>query len=134
MSFQSDIKTIMTSDTSLNEYFNNGVNIKYVHLPEDFDYTENWLVYDYNMSSQIGSMQAAACYSEYALAVAITSNDSALTNTLSEYLISYLNGASYGSVADISFTSDNRTTVLNKAQNLYQNALSFVATYSPGAY
>lgn len=133
MSFQTTIRAIMTSvsNGALALLPDGASSVKYVHLPEDFDFTKSWLVYDFSVSNNVGSMNNSCAYSEYQLLVTATTNDSMKTNDLSDALISYLDGLSYFTlVAEISFVSDQRTTSLNKSQNIYQNTMTFNVVYT----
>ena len=132
MSFQTDIRNVMisASNGALALLQGGADSVKYIHLPEDFDYTKSWLVYDYSVVGNANCINSQPAYTTYQLIVVATTNDSLKTEELSDALVAYLDGLSYSNIADINFESDAKSVALNKAQNIYQNALTFTVTYT----
>lgn len=129
----------MIKDTSVNNLLTDGYKgVKYVHLPEDFDYEKSWLVYDYSISNQTNTLSQNACFYEYELVVTATTNDSEKTNNLVDAVVNYLNAEEFivpsgygGSIIDINLVSESRSTALNKAQNIYQSTMTFNVVWLP---
>jgi len=125
MSFTTDIRYLMTADTSLNSYCDGG--LYYENLPENFDLTDTWIVYSFNKSSQVSCLGSTAALTEYNLTVKIISPSTITLETVSDYIVSYLNGESYGGIGDITFIGDNHS--LDLVKKIYMNTLQFVILY-----
>lgn len=133
MSFQTAIRNAITGtgNGALSLLPDGAQSVKYVHLPEDFDNSKSWLVYYFSITENVSSMNNSCAYNNYQLTVIATTNDSMKTNDLSDALIDYLDGYSFGSIADITFESDSRSSYLETANNVYQNTMTFNVIYVP---
>jgi hypothetical protein len=127
MSFISDFKTIIEADASVNALVTGG--IKFDHLPEDFDISQTWIVWNYRTSEQIDSLSQNNCYTVYSVPITITATDSVVMNNICERLTDYLNNISTSNFIDIRLISDSKITTLSRQTNAYQNALEFNAIY-----
>jgi hypothetical protein len=126
MSFATDIDYLMTNDSSLNGYCNGGIN--YENLPENFDLTKNWIVYSFNKSTQATFMGCDGTLTTYNLTVKAISKSTVDAETISDYVVSYLNGNSYGNIGYIYFVSDSHALDFDK--NIYMNTMQFDCMYS----
>ena len=125
MSFATDLNYLMTNDTSLNTYCEGG--IMYENLPENFNLTKDWIVYSFNKASQMSCLGNTFA-TNYNLTIKIISNSTIDLETISDHLVTYLNGNDYNGIIDIIFESDNHTLDLEK--NIYMNTLQFNVIYS----
>ena len=127
MSFLSDFKTIIEADGSINAYVTGG--IKFGHLPDDFDISKTWLVWDFKLNQQFDTMNFNNSYSAYGVSITVSANDSVVMNNLSDRVVDYLNGKSTSNFPDIHMVSDNKSIVLSKPYSTYQDQLEFDTIY-----
>lgn len=127
MSFVSDFKTIIEADPSINAMVTG--DIKFSHLPEDFDIRKTWIVWDFRSAVQNDTLGHNNCFTQYSIAITVTATDSVVMNNLSDLVVDYLNRTTSSTFIDIAFVSDSKITSLNKPANVYQNALEFNAIY-----
>jgi len=127
MSFISDFKNIIESDTSLNTLITG--DIKFDHLPEDWDITKNWLAWNYRISEQIDTLAENNNFSRYSIAITVTSIDSVVMNNICNVLKNYLNTKQTDKFIDIRFLSESKITTLSRTSNAYQDSLEFEAIY-----
>lgn len=125
MSFSTDLYYLMSTDTSLNSYCENGIHYK--NLPENFELTKNWVVYSFNKISQLSCLESVILAINYNIFVDIISNSTEDLETISDYLVNYLNGKTYNKISYIIFIEDNHSLDLEK--QLYKNSLIFEAIY-----
>lgn len=125
MSFATDIKYLMTSDTSLNTMSEGGIH--YENLPVNFDFTKNGIIYSFNKTSQISCMNGGIALMQYNITAKILSTDPPHLEEINDYLVSYLNNKSYNNIRDVAFASDNHTIDLEKG--VYVNILQFDVLY-----
>jgi len=127
MSFITNFKTIIEGDASINNILSGG--IKFDHLPEDFDISKSWLVWNYRVSSQNDSLSTNNCYTVYSIPITVTATDSVVMNNICDLVITYLNNKTTANFPDIHLLSDSKITTLSRQANAYQNALEFEAIY-----
>jgi len=125
MSYGRDLYNLMTSDTSLNVYFDGGIYFE--NLPDNFDLTKSWMVYSFRKSSQNNCLNAKNAYTTYQIEAKVVSPDTDTSETISDRLIEYLNGNYEGGIVDIWFTADTHTLDLEKG--VYMNSLTFESFY-----
>lgn len=126
MSFSTDIMYIMNNDASINSYVDG--DILYENLPENFELTKNWIVYSFNKTNQLSCLGSNAAITEYNLVIKIVATDTLELESMSDRLVTYLNGNEYGSIRDIVFVGDNHNLDLEK--KIYMNTLTFNCLYS----
>ena len=130
MSFSTDLYYLMHNDASLNAWCNGGIH--YEHLPENFEITNNWIVYSFNKVTQANCLNSPHSFTTYSIVIKIVATDTLQLELINDYTVHYLNGKSYGGFEDIVFTGDDHTLDLDK--NLYMNSLSFTAQYIRTSY
>ena len=126
MSFSTDLQYLMNNDASLNSYIDGGIHCE--NLPENFELVKNWIVYSFNKTGQQTCMSGGTAIMQYRLTVKIVATDTLELETMSDLLVQYLNGMTYGNIADILFVGDNHTLDLDK--RIYMNTLDFDCLYS----
>ena len=127
MSFTTSFKTIIEACPSIGTYITGG--IKFGHLPEDFDIKKNWLCWDFNLDEQVNVLNGNDAYSNYTVAITLTSNDSVTTENIGDILVNYLNNKSTSDFPDIYVKSDSKTITLNKPANTYQTQFNVGVIY-----
>ncbi|HPI82200.1 MAG TPA: hypothetical protein PK122_03140 [Candidatus Paceibacterota bacterium] len=125
MSFQSDLRTLMTADSSLNAAVGN--RIFFENLEENYDLTKDWIVYTIKKANQVDCMDSKNAYLTYTVYVRIFSRSTASLNSIGDYLQDYLNHKEQGDIHDIWFTSDVHTIDLEK--NQYSILQEYTAIY-----
>ena len=126
MPFSTDIKTIMTGDSSVNAWCTGGIH--YENLPENWQLTKTWLVYSFNVNDEERCMSGSAYITNYNVVVKIVTTDTVLLERISDRLRDVLRGATSGNIRDMYFVTDDHTMDLEK--RIYMNTLNFVALYS----
>lgn len=125
MSYGSDLYTLINADSSLNSWCDGG--IYYENLPDNFDLTKIWLAYSFNKAEQTNCLNGGSAFTTYNITIKIVSYDSDMLETISDYLVDYLNGSNQGNIMDVWFTGDNHTIDLEKG--VYMNSLDFESFY-----
>lgn len=125
MSFTTDIKYIMTNDTSLNALTG---GIYYEHLPEQADLENDYIVFTYNKTEQTNVFGKRDVISDYTLNVIVISTSPYRLSLLSNMIIDYLNNTKYGGIKEIYFMSENRTKDLD--EGIYLNTIEFNSFYN----
>jgi hypothetical protein len=126
MSYGSSLNTLMTGDASLNALCTGG--IFYENLPDNFDMTDTWIVYSYRRSEQRNCLNTKNAFTTYSVTAKIVTYDSEIMETVSDTLVSVLNGASEGGIRDIWLVADNHAVDLEKG--IYMNSLEFESFYT----
>ena len=126
-SFVSDFKTIIESDASINASVTGA--IKFGHLPEDFDISKVWVVWDYKVSEQANTLSQNNCFTNYTISITVTATDTVVLNNLCDLIVNYLNRINTRNFPDIYLITDSKITTLTKPKNIYQNALEFNAIH-----
>jgi hypothetical protein len=121
--FINSFKTIIEGDPSINALLTGG--IYFVHLPDNFDISKTYLVWDFRVNEQFNTMDIKNFYSVYTVQVTVTSTDSVLMNNISDLVSEYLNNATSSNFLSIRKLTDNKLTTLAKPKNTYQNSLEF---------
>lgn len=127
MSFISDFRTIIEGDSSLNALITG--DIKFDHLPEDFDISKTWIAWNYRVLDQINSLDKNNCYTTYSIPITITATDSVVMNNICDRVKTVLNDTVTTKFVDIFLVSDSKITTLSRPTNAYQNSLEFNAIY-----
>lgn len=90
MSFISDLKTLLTSDTSTNNFATGGIK---EHLPVNYDITKNWVTYSYVETENLNTLDYNDIGASYVVDVLFISpiigSIQTLTPTFHNYLINY---------------------------------------------
>ena len=123
MSFQLDIHTIMTTDTSLNNLVE---DVCFEVLPENYDITKDWVVYSFKKNAEVDCLKGSA-YANYSVYIRILSPDTVKINMLGDYIQELVDDSSSGGIYDIEFVGDNHGVDLDKGQ--YSIVLEFLAIY-----
>lgn len=126
MSFGYDIYSLITADASIN-IMTSGGGIYYLHAPDNFDLTKNWLIYNFNISEIIDCLISDLSNRKYELFVKVICDKSDTLETLSGYVMEYLNGNSIGNIDEIRFVRETHSMDLEK--NVYVNVLEFNLIY-----
>ncbi len=126
MAFSTDIYHLMTNDSSINSWIDGGIH--YENLPENWDITQNWVVYSFNKTAQESCLGSNTAFMRYALLVKVIAHDTVTLETISDRTVSYLNGQSHNGIMDIRFLNDSHSLDLDK--NIYMNTMNFEALYS----
>ena len=126
MSFGTNLTTIMQNDASLSGYLTGGIYFE--NLPDSYDLSKNWLVYSFRKSSQNDCLSQKNVYQTYDITAKIVATDTVMLETISDYLVDYLNGKTEGNIQDTWFVSDNHTIDLEKS--VYMNSIDFQSFYA----
>jgi len=121
MSFATDLYTIMTGDASLNAEATGG--IFYENLEDNFDLAKKWILYHFRKEQQIDCLGIKNAYTEYEETITVIATNTVDVLDISDQLVTYLNGAAYGEVVDITFTGDGHS--FDQDKNIYMNTLTF---------
>ncbi len=114
MSFQSDFRTLIVADSSLNTALNN--RIFFENIEENYDLTKDWVVYSIKKNEQSDCMNSKMAYLTYTIYLRILSTDTEKINSLGDYIQNYLNHKEQGGIQDIWFINDSHTIDLEKGQ------------------
>ena len=129
MSFVTDIYSVMTSDTSLNELVDGGIH--YENLIDNWlaNTDDNvWIVYDFRKTLQTNCINTKNIFMTYGLSViVIQRNTNTKIDTITSRLIDYLNNLTLGKIQDVYFMSDQ--SGFDQQKNIYTNALEFECIY-----
>jgi len=125
MSYSADINTLFLADASLVAYCDGG--IYYENLPDNFDLTDTWIVYSFRKNDQTNCLDSKNVYTTYQITVKIVASDTLVLETISDYLVEYLNDNEQGGIKDIWFTNDDHTVDLEK--QIYMNSINFDSYY-----
>jgi len=125
MSFGTSLNTLMNADASLSAYCDGG--IFYENLPDNFDLAKTWLGYSFRKGLQTDCLSSKKAYTTYNITVKIIENDTALLETISDYVVNYLNHKEQDGIIDIIFTADNHSMDIEKG--IYINTLEFQSFY-----
>lgn len=125
MSFQSDFRTLITADSSLNTAMSGGIFFE--NLEDNYDITKDWIVYSFKKNSQSDCLKVKDAYTTYGVTLRIISPSTLKINSLADYLQDYLNGKTQGGIQDIFFIGDSHSADLDRKQ--YSIVLEFNAFY-----
>lgn len=125
MSFSTDFKALITADSSINYDIKGGIH--WENLPENFEISKNWIVYSFAKGDQESCLTSTAAFTRYNIALKVICTDSIVLERVSDRIVSYLGGNSYGNIADVLFIGDSHSLDLDK--NIYINTLQFNALY-----
>lgn len=128
MSFVTEWKAVMEGDASINSAITGG--IKLGHLPDNFDITKKWIAWYYSKSENVGTLGDTSAYVNYEVYVTITDTDTVSLDSISDDVVNYLvNLQPVGNIVMANFNSEAKLILLQKAQNTYQNTMSFIVTF-----
>lgn len=127
--FIDNLLTVMTNDSSLNEYVTGG--IVYEHLPIDFDANKDWVVFSYIARGNTDTLQSNNVISEYNLEVQTISKSIVNTINMADRLINYLvnvhRDASSYYMGDIILEGDS--VDINTEKDVYFRTMNFGVIY-----
>ena len=126
MSFASDIYYVMTNDPSINALVNGGIH--YEILRDNFNLTKKWIDYNFRRLEQVDCIGTKDVYTNYEVTTTIITQNSLDCVSISDLLVTYLNGAEYGGIIDIKLEDDGH--VVEQEKNIFKNTLLFTAIYS----
>jgi len=125
MSFQSDLRTLMVGDSSINTMVNN--KIYYENLEENYDLTKDWIVYSFRKASEQDCINSKNAFTTYSIYVRILSASTITVSTLSDLIQNYLNHKEQGGIADVWMVNDSHNIDYDKKQ--YTILLEFGSFY-----
>jgi len=130
MSFASEIGTLLTSDSSLNEWCDGGIRNENL-IDEWLSETDDnlWIVYGFNVEEQGNCLTNYNLYLNYSLNVVIIQRDhNDQLDIIAKRLRDYLNSYTGGNIVDIVFIREG-VPGLDQQKNVYSLPLEFLCIY-----